>query len=61
MMGVWFVATALGNLIAGLAAGDITAMGFDGLFQQVAMISGGAGILAVLLAFPLRKLAGGVE
>lgn len=61
MMGVWFVATALGNLIAGLAAGDITAMGFDGLFQQVAMISGGAGILAVLLAFPLRKMAGGVE
>ena len=61
MMGVWFVATALGNLIAGLAAGDITAMGFDGLFQQVAMITGGAGILAVLLAFPLRKLAGGIE
>ena len=61
MMGVWFVATALGNLIAGLAAGDISSMGFDGLFQQVAMISGGAGIVAVLVAFPLRKLAGGVE
>ncbi|MBT6581434.1 MAG: peptide MFS transporter, partial [Bacteroidetes Order II. Incertae sedis bacterium] len=61
MMGIWFVATALGNLIAGLVAGDIGALGFDGLFQQVAMISAGAGVVALLLAFPLRRFTGGVE
>lgn len=61
MMGIWFVATALGNLIAGLVAGDIGALGFDGLFQQVAMISAGAGVVALLLAFPLRRFTGGIE
>lgn len=61
MMGIWFVATALGNLIAGLVAGDIGNLGFDGLFQQVALISAGAGVVALLLAFPLRRFTGGVE
>jgi POT family proton-dependent oligopeptide transporter len=61
MMGIWFVATALGNLIAGLVAGDIEALGFDGLFQQVAMITAGAGGIALLVAWPLKKLTGGVE
>lgn len=61
MMGIWFVAAALGNLIAGLVAGDIEALGFDGLFLQVAMISIGAGGIALLVAFPLRKLAAGAE
>jgi len=61
MMGIWFVATALGNLIAGLVAGDIGNLGFDGLFSQVAMISAGAGVVALLLAFPLKRFTGGVE
>ena len=61
MMGIWFVATALGNLIAGLVAGDIGNLGFDGLFQQVALISAGSGVVALLLAFPLRRFTGGVE
>ena len=61
MMGIWFVATALGNLIAGLVAGDIENLGFGGLFQQVAMLTAGAGGIALLVAYPLRKLTGGVE
>ncbi|NNF04378.1 MAG: peptide MFS transporter [Rhodothermales bacterium] len=61
MMGIWFVATALGNLFAGLVAGNIGEMGFDGLFQQVALISAGAGVVALLLSKPLQKLTGGVE
>jgi len=56
MMGIWFVATALGNLIAGLVAGDIEAMGFDGLFQQVALISVVAGAIAFVLAGPLKRM-----
>jgi len=61
MMGIWFVATALGNLIAGLVAGDIGELGFDGLFQQVAWISAGAGLVALLLSKPLQKLTGNVN
>jgi POT family proton-dependent oligopeptide transporter len=56
MMGIWFVATALGNLFAGLVAGDVEALGFDGLFYQVALISAAAGGVALLLAKPLKKL-----
>lgn len=56
MMGIWFVATALGNLFAGLVAGDIEALGFDGLFYQVALISAAAGGVALLLAKPFKKL-----
>jgi len=58
MMGIWFVATALGNLIAGLVAGDIGELGFDGLFQQVAWITAGAGLVALLLSKPLQKISG---
>ncbi len=61
MMGIWFVATALGNLIAGLVAGDIGELGFGGLFQQVAWISAGAGLVALLLSKPLQKLMGQVD
>jgi len=55
MMGIWFVATALGNLFAGLVAGDIETLGFDGLFYQVAWTSAAAGAIALLLAKPLKK------
>jgi proton-dependent oligopeptide transporter, POT family len=64
MMGVWFVATALGNLIAGLLAGHIsgenlTAM--PGRFLQIVLTAGITGIVFLLLAGPMKRLAGGVE
>ena len=59
-MGVWFVGAALGNLIAGLAAGDVGS-GFHPLFWQVATFAGGAGIIALLAAPFLKKYTGGVE
>jgi len=61
MMGIWFVATALGNLFAGLVAGDVGQLGYDGLFAQVAWISAGAGLVALLLSKPLRKLTGDIS
>lgn len=61
MMGIWFVATALGNLIAGLVAGQLESLAPSGLFQTVAMIIGGGGIIALLAARPVRKLMGDVE
>ncbi len=61
MMGIWFVAAALGNLMAGLLAGQLETLAPSGLFQSVALIVGGGGIVALLAAPPIRKLMGDVE
>jgi POT family proton-dependent oligopeptide transporter len=59
MMGTWFMGTALGNLIAGLAGGGFAGMSTSELFRSVGWITGGAGLL-LLLFTPLivRKLIG---
>lgn len=54
MMGIWFVATALGNLIAGQVAGRLEGLAPSPLFASVAWIIGGTGLVA-LLASPLVK------
>lgn len=54
MMGIWFVGAALGNLIAGLVAGQLESMAPFQLFRTVALIVGGAGIVALALS-PLVK------
>jgi proton-dependent oligopeptide transporter, POT family len=64
LMGIWFIGSSLGNLLAGLFAG-----GFDeknvanmpGLFQSVAVFSLGAGMVLLLFTRPLKKWMGGVE
>jgi POT family proton-dependent oligopeptide transporter len=64
LMGIWFVGSSLGNLVAGLFAG-----GFDeeniaqmpSLFQSVAIFSLGAGVLMLLFVKPLRKWMGGIQ
>ena len=61
MMGVWFVSTALGNLIAGLIAGQLEGLNPSGLFLTVAIIVGGGGLLALLSAPPVKRLMGDVE
>ncbi|MEM7786179.1 MAG: peptide MFS transporter [Bacteroidota bacterium] len=60
MMGMWFVATALGNLIAGLVAGQIGDVPSTA-FATVAMIVGGGGVVALLLAPPIKRLMGNIE
>ncbi|MDA1029682.1 MAG: peptide MFS transporter [Bacteroidetes bacterium] len=60
MMGVWFVGTALGNLIAGLAASDVGS-GFQPLFWQVTTFAAGAAIIALLAAPFLKKFTGDVQ
>jgi len=57
MMGVWFMGTALGNLIAGLAAGRLESMSASGLFSTVATATVGAGILYLVLSRPIKNLA----
>jgi proton-dependent oligopeptide transporter, POT family len=65
MMGTWFMADALGSVLAGLAAGrfdpkDLHEM--PSLFMQVVYITMGLGILFVIFARPIRKrLIGDIE
>jgi len=61
MMGIWFMGTSLGNLIAGLAAAQMETMPLTQLFGTVAAIVIGSGLLFVLFKGPIRKLQGGVE
>ncbi len=61
MMGIWFVGAALGNLIAGLVAGQLESLAPFALFRTVAMITGGVGLLAMLLAPGIRRLMGDVK
>ncbi len=61
MMGVWFVATALGNLFAGLVAGRLVTLAPTSLFWNVAMMIAGAGIVAAIFSRPVQKLIKGIE
>jgi POT family proton-dependent oligopeptide transporter len=61
LMGTWFMGTALGNLIAGLAAGGFEGMGVGELFAAVAKVTGVAGIILLVFAKPIRRLVGGAE
>ncbi|MGH8178812.1 MAG: peptide MFS transporter [Steroidobacter sp.] len=64
MMGVWFLATSVGNLSAGLLAGmfetdNIAAM--PGQYMKFVWFIVGAGVVLLLLSKPVKKLMGGVK
>lgn len=61
MMGIWFVGAALGNVFAGLVAGELTNLAPSGLFRTVGMIVGAAGIFALLVSPGVKKMMGDVE
>jgi len=61
MMGIWFIAAALGNLIAGLVAGQLEALEPSQVFRTVALVSGGAGVVALLMSRPVKRLMAGIE
>ena len=61
MMGIWFLATSLGNLIAGLLAGRFNPEAVNempGLFMQIVVVSIGSGVLLLLFVKPIKKLIG---
>jgi proton-dependent oligopeptide transporter, POT family len=60
MMGVWFLSNALGNKIAGWAAGFMGALPLATLFGTVAAVTLVATIILFLLTRPVRRLMGGV-
>ena len=59
MMGTWFLATSLGNLVAGRIAGSFSAENvaqMPAAYLQIVMTVGGAGLLLLLLVKPMRRL-----
>jgi proton-dependent oligopeptide transporter, POT family len=64
MMGLWFVAASLGNLIAGLFAGNFNegnVAEMPSLFLQVCLFGVGVGLVLMLLYKPLRNWMGGIQ
>ena len=61
MMGLWFVAAALGNLVAGLVAGTLETLAPSSLFGTVAQIIGVAGLVALLASPLVKRLMGDVK
>jgi POT family proton-dependent oligopeptide transporter len=61
MMGLWFVATALGNLFAGLTAGGLENKSASEVFSSVAIYVGVAGLVAVGGAPFVKRVMGKVE
>ncbi len=61
MMGLWFIAAALGNLFAGLVAGRLETTSSAELFEFVAILVAGAGIVALLLARPVKRMMGDID
>ena len=56
IMGVWFLASAVGNYIGGRLAAFYEAMTLPSLFGSVAAFGIGAGLLLLLFARPMRRL-----
>jgi POT family proton-dependent oligopeptide transporter len=64
MMGTWFLATSLGNLIAGQIAGTFSPDNMSrmpGQYLQIVLTTAGTGVLVWLCAGPIKRLMTGVE
>ena len=64
MMGIWFLATSLGNLCAGLIAGAFSEKSVPQMpcrFLLIVLITCGAGVAMLLLAKPIKRLMPGVQ
>ncbi len=63
-MGVWFLGTALGNVLAGLLAGRVTGdetAAMPARFLQVVFTTGSAALLLWICARPIQRLMGTVK
>jgi POT family proton-dependent oligopeptide transporter len=61
MMGIWFLGSAIGNLIAGLLGGHVggsEAADMPGQFLQMALVGAGAGVFILLISRGLRGWIG---
>ena len=61
MMGVWFLGASLGNILAGLLAGEFsgdTVSEFPDLYLQIVLTLSGFALLLLVFSKPIRKLMG---
>ena len=64
MRGLWFLATSLGNLIAGQLAGEFdpnNLQAFPGEYMSIVLSTGGTGIILLIFTKPIKKLMGGID
>jgi POT family proton-dependent oligopeptide transporter len=64
MMGVWFLATSLGNVIAGLVGGNVDPeklQAMPGLFRQTAVSLFIAAVACAALSVPIRRMMKNAE
>jgi POT family proton-dependent oligopeptide transporter len=61
MMGLWFLGAALGNKLAGWAAGFIDSMPLESLFSIVAGVLIGGAFVLLILVRPVRGVVGEVR
>jgi POT family proton-dependent oligopeptide transporter len=64
MMGMWFLAASLGNLVAGLIAGEFDAnnvAAMPGQYMHIVYFSVGLGAVLLALSYPVKKLMGNIK
>jgi POT family proton-dependent oligopeptide transporter len=64
MMGMWFLALSLGNLVAGLIAGEFDAdnvAAMPGQYMHIVYFAVGLGAVLLILSRPVKKLMGDVQ
>ena len=61
MMGIWFLATALGNYVAGWVAGFLENRPFSQVFQSATLSVAVAAVILAVLIPPIKRMMGGVR
>ncbi len=61
VMGVWFLFTALGNVLGGWVGGKTEHHGFGQVFLWIAGTTAGASVLLFLVSRPLKRMMHGVK
>ena len=64
MMGMWFLATSLGELVAGLIAGEFDAnnvAAMPGQYMHIVYFTVGVGAILLVISRPVKKLMGNIE
>jgi POT family proton-dependent oligopeptide transporter len=56
MMGVWFLATAVGNYLGGRMAGLYEALSLPSLFAAVTVVALAAAVAMALLVRPIERM-----
>jgi POT family proton-dependent oligopeptide transporter len=64
MMGIWFLSLSLGNLVAGLIAGEFDAnnvAAMPGQYLRIVYFAVGLGAVLLILSRPVKKLMGNIQ